>query len=54
MKVTAVIDLVYLGGMIALVGLALYLTHASEGRASEGAEAAPEPDGRRPAGSPSH
>jgi len=28
------VELVYLGGTIALVGLALWLTHASEGRAS--------------------
>jgi uncharacterized membrane protein YqhA len=31
MKMTSVLDLLYLGGAIALVGLALYLTHASEG-----------------------
>jgi len=30
MKLTAPIDLLYLGGSIALVGLALYLTHAAE------------------------
>jgi len=29
------LELVYLGGTIALVGLALWLTHASEGRGSE-------------------
>lgn len=31
MKLTAPIDLLYLGGSIALVGLALYLSHAAEG-----------------------
>ena len=30
MKLTAPIDLLYLGGSIALIGLALYLTHAAE------------------------
>jgi uncharacterized membrane protein YqhA len=30
MKLSAPIDLLYLGGSIALIGLALYLTHASE------------------------
>jgi uncharacterized membrane protein YqhA len=30
LKLTSVLDLLYLGGSIALVGLALYLTHASE------------------------
>lgn len=30
MKLTAPIDLLYLGGAIALIGLALYLTHAAE------------------------
>lgn len=34
-EVVAVLDLVYLGGAIALVGLALYLTHASEGHSAE-------------------
>jgi uncharacterized membrane protein YqhA len=32
MKMMTVLDLLYLGGAIALVGLALYLTHASEGQ----------------------
>lgn len=31
MKMDTVLELLYLGGAIALVGLALYLTHASEG-----------------------
>lgn len=31
MKLTAPIDLLYLGGSIALVGLALYLSHAADG-----------------------
>ena len=31
MKLDSVLELLYLGGSIALVGLALYLTHASEG-----------------------
>jgi len=31
----SLLELVYLGGTIALVGLALWLTHASEGRSSE-------------------
>jgi hypothetical protein len=30
LKVEGALDLLYLGGGIALVGLALYLTHASE------------------------
>jgi len=33
MKLGTVVELLYLGGSIALVGLALYLTHASEGHA---------------------
>ncbi|MBI1394850.1 MAG: YqhA family protein [Betaproteobacteria bacterium] len=33
MQLTGVLDLLYLGASIALVGLALYLTHASEGHA---------------------
>jgi uncharacterized membrane protein YqhA len=32
MDVHTVLDLLYLGGAIALIGLALYLTHASESR----------------------
>lgn len=35
MHMENVLDLLYLGGAIALVGLALYLTHASEGHAGE-------------------
>jgi len=30
MKLSTPIDLLYLGGSIALIGLALYLTHAAE------------------------
>jgi uncharacterized membrane protein YqhA len=37
MRMDAVLDLLYLGGAIALVGLALYLTHASEGPAAPSA-----------------
>lgn len=36
MRMESVLDLLYLGGSIALVGLALFLTHASEGH-GEGA-----------------
>ena len=43
MKMDSVLDLLYLGGAIALVGLALYLTHASEGPP-------PAPDGSGPKG----
>lgn len=32
MKLAAPIDLLYLGGSIALIGLALYLSHAAEGK----------------------
>ena len=35
MKLTAPIDLLYMGGSIALIALALYLTHAAENGASE-------------------
>ena len=35
MKMESVLELLYLGGSIALVGLALYLTHASEGHNAE-------------------
>ncbi len=38
MKITAPIDLLYLGGSIALVALALYLTHTSEHGAEGGHE----------------
>jgi uncharacterized membrane protein YqhA len=40
MKLSAPIDLLYLGGSIALIGLALYLTHAAEsgGKAHAGDE----------------
>ena len=36
MKLSTPLDLVYLGGSIALIALALYLTHASEHGVSEG------------------
>ncbi|MGC2047175.1 MAG: YqhA family protein [Gallionella sp.] len=36
MKLSTPLDLVYLGGSIALISLALYLTHASEHGVSEG------------------
>lgn len=36
MKLDSVLELLYLGGSIALVGLALYLTHASEGHGDRG------------------
>lgn len=36
MKMDTVLELLYLGGAIALVGLALYLTHASEGHPTDG------------------
>jgi uncharacterized membrane protein YqhA len=39
MKLEGVADLLYLGGSIALVGLALYLTHASEGHPAGAGEA---------------
>ena len=44
MKLSAPIDLLYLGGSIALIGLALYLTHAADsgGKAHEAAEDAQE------------
>lgn len=42
MKMGSVLDLLYLGGAIALVGLALYLTHASEGHSAP-APAEPRP-----------
>jgi len=35
MEVTAPVDLVYFGGAIALIGLALYLTHVAEARHQE-------------------
>jgi uncharacterized membrane protein YqhA len=35
MQLTQPLDLLYLGGSIALIGLALYLTHASESHGSE-------------------
>jgi len=40
MKLTAPIDLLYLGGSIALVGLALYLSHAAEAGGKAHAEVA--------------
>jgi len=38
MKMSSPIDLIYLGGSIALIALALYLTHASEHGASAHAD----------------
>ena len=38
LKVESTLDLLYLGGSIALVGLALYLTHASESHGEEKSE----------------
>lgn len=35
MEMTAPLDLLYLGGSIALIGLALYLTHAAEGHGAD-------------------
>lgn len=35
MKLNSPMDLLYLGGSIALIGLALYLTHAAEGHGSD-------------------
>ncbi|MDD5301195.1 MAG: YqhA family protein [Gallionella sp.] len=48
MKMTTPLDLVYLGASIALIALALYLTHAAEhgtGKDEEPAEEAPEKHG---------
>lgn len=42
-NIRSALDLLYLGGGIALVGLGLYLTHASESRASNGGEPRPPP-----------
>jgi uncharacterized membrane protein YqhA len=42
LKMTSVLDLLYLGGSIALVGLALYLTHASEPHAEPKASGGPD------------
>ena len=42
-NIRSALDLLYLGGGIALVGLALYLTHASESRASNGETRSPPP-----------
>ncbi len=39
MKMETPLDLLYMGGAIALVGLALYLTHASEGHSAAPGEA---------------
>ena len=36
MKLSAPIDLLYMGGSIALIGLALYLSHAAEGKGHSG------------------
>jgi uncharacterized membrane protein YqhA len=41
MKMQNVLDLLYLGGAIALVGVALYLTHGKDSHAEEPAAAAP-------------
>jgi len=45
MKLTAPIDLLYLGGSIALIALALYLTHSAEHGAKKGREEESEADG---------
>lgn len=45
MKLTAPIDLLYLGGSIALIGLALYLTHAAESGAKDHGEEVEHEDG---------
>ena len=44
MKLTAPIDLLYLGGSIALIALALYLTHGAEHGANKGDEDVVEDD----------
>lgn len=41
-SVGTTLDLLYLAGAVALIGLALYLTHASDGSAHGGPAAAPE------------
>ena len=46
MKLSAPIDLLYLGGSIALVGLALYLTHAAEAGKGHGDEDDLEEEGK--------
>jgi hypothetical protein len=43
MKMQNVLDLLYLGGAIALVGVALYLTHGKDSHAEEPAAAAAPP-----------
>ena len=48
LKLTSVLDLLYLGGSIALVGLALYLTHASESHGELRGGAAGGPRGDEP------
>lgn len=50
MKVDALLDLVYLAASIALVGLALYLTHASEGHGPAERHADKTDGHRRPGG----
>lgn len=45
MKLSAPIDLLYLGGSIALIALALYLTHSAEHAAKAGHEDESEADG---------
>ena len=47
----SVLDLVYYGAAIALIGLALYLTHASEGRSGERPKPSAGPSAPRPASS---
>lgn len=47
MKMANVLDLLYLGGAIALVGVALYLTHGKDSNAPEAPGAAPPPPGER-------
>src|SRR5512135_2900783 len=40
MHISQPIDLIYMGGSIALIALALYLTHSSEGKHEHGSDAA--------------
>lgn len=46
MKLTSPIDLLYLSGSIALVGLALYLTHAAEAGKAHGDDEASDSEGK--------
>jgi len=41
LKIDSPLDLLYLGGSIALIGLALYLTHAAEGHGAEKGDESP-------------